>query len=107
LKRHSSNKHLVDLRIGPLMPSFLPCGKAGGLQILRCQGLAVIYYGCALGALTLKPSGFSNIGVYLKEGEFNKNRKGNPCNNADDIGFPIGPAGGHAAPGNLTDLGFT
>ncbi len=23
------------------MPSFLPCGKAGGLQIRRCQGFAV------------------------------------------------------------------
>jgi hypothetical protein len=27
-------------RIG-LTPSFLPCGKAGGLQIRRCQGFAV------------------------------------------------------------------
>jgi hypothetical protein len=29
----------------------------------RCQGLAVAYYGGTLGALTLKPSGFCNIGV--------------------------------------------
>jgi hypothetical protein len=45
------------------MPSFLPCGKAGGLQIRRCQGLAVADYGGTLGALALKPSGFCNIGV--------------------------------------------
>jgi hypothetical protein len=25
-----------------LFAIFLPCGKAGGLQILRCQGLAVV-----------------------------------------------------------------
>jgi hypothetical protein len=43
-----------------------PKGKAGGLQIRRCQGLAVIYYGGTLDALTLKPSGFCNIGVNLK-----------------------------------------
>jgi hypothetical protein len=45
-------------------PSFLPCGKAGGLQIRRCQGLAVAYYGGTLGALSLEPSGFCNTGVY-------------------------------------------
>ena len=33
------------------MPSLLRYGKAGGLQILRCQGLAVVYYGFALGRL--------------------------------------------------------
>jgi hypothetical protein len=37
--------------------------KAGGLQIHRCQGFAVDDYGGTLGALTLKPSGFCNIGV--------------------------------------------
>jgi hypothetical protein len=48
-----------------ISPSFLPFGKAGGLQIRRCQGLAVApNYGFALGALALKPSGFCNIGVY-------------------------------------------
>jgi hypothetical protein len=36
-------------------PSFLAFGKAGGLQIRCCQGLAV----AKLGALALKPSGFS------------------------------------------------
>jgi hypothetical protein len=38
--------------------------KAGELQIPRCQGLAVDDYGGAFGALSLKPSGFCNIGVY-------------------------------------------
>jgi len=47
-----------------ISPSFLPFGKAGGLQIRRCQGLAVAHYGFAPGALALKPSGFCNIGVY-------------------------------------------
>jgi hypothetical protein len=37
---------------------------AGGLQIPRCQGLAVDDYGGALDALSLKPSGFCNTGVY-------------------------------------------
>ena len=46
-------------------PSFLPCGKAGRLQIPRCQGLAVASYGGTLGASDLKPSGFCNIGVYF------------------------------------------
>jgi hypothetical protein len=39
--------------------------KAGGLQILRCQGIAVGYYGFNLDALTLKPSDFCNVGVSL------------------------------------------
>ena len=39
-------------------------GKAGGLQIRRCQGFAVKHYGFTLGALTLKPSGFCNVRVY-------------------------------------------
>ena len=41
-----------------------PFRKAGGIQILRCQGIAVNYYGCTLGALALNPSGFCNVGVY-------------------------------------------
>jgi hypothetical protein len=45
-------------------PSFLPFGKTGGLQIQRCQGFAVENYGGTFGALTLKPYGFCNIGVY-------------------------------------------
>jgi len=54
------------------LPSFLPCGKAGGLQIRRCQGLAVADYGGTLGALTLKPSDFYSAAVtpalYKKDG---------------------------------------
>ncbi len=38
-------------------------GKAGGLQIRRCQGFAVAHYGFTLGALALKPSDFCNTGV--------------------------------------------
>ena len=36
--------------------------KAGGLQILRCQGIAAGNYNFTLDALTLKPSGFCNVG---------------------------------------------
>jgi hypothetical protein len=43
------------------MPSFLPFGKDGGLQILRCQGFAVAYYGVTLSALVLEPSDFCNV----------------------------------------------
>jgi hypothetical protein len=42
--------------------------KAGGLQILRCQGIAVGNYSFTLDALTLKPSGFCNVGVYYVDG---------------------------------------
>jgi len=42
---------------------FYPIGKAGGAQVLRCQGIAVNYYGFTLGALALNPSGFCNAGV--------------------------------------------
>jgi hypothetical protein len=37
--------------------------KAGGLQILRSQGIAVRNYSFTLDAWTLKPSGFCNVGV--------------------------------------------
>ncbi len=47
-------------------PSFLPSGKAGGLQIRRCQGFAVTHYGFSLGALALKPSDFCNIGIDIE-----------------------------------------
>jgi len=47
------------------MPSSLPFGKAGELQILRYQGFAVDYYGFTPGALALKPSDFCNIGVKM------------------------------------------
>ena len=36
--------------------------KAGGLQILRCQGFEVKYYDVTLDALTLKPSAVCNVG---------------------------------------------
>jgi len=49
--------------MGSILPCFFPFGKAGGLQILRCQGIAVGYYGFTLDALTLKPSDFCNVGV--------------------------------------------
>ncbi|MGD8448017.1 MAG: hypothetical protein PVF36_02210 [Desulfobacterales bacterium] len=41
-------------------------GKAGGLQIRRCQGFAVVYYGFTLGALALKPSDFCNVRVFIR-----------------------------------------
>jgi YgiT-type zinc finger domain-containing protein len=49
--------------MGSILPCCLPCGKAGGLQILRCQGIAVEHYSFTLDVLTLKPSGFCNVGV--------------------------------------------
>jgi hypothetical protein len=49
--------------MGPILPGYLPCGKAGGLQILCCQGIVVNYYNFALDALALKPSGFCNVRV--------------------------------------------
>jgi hypothetical protein len=44
--------------------------KAGGLQILRCQGIAVVNYSFTLDVLTLKPSGFCNVGVNLADKPF-------------------------------------
>jgi hypothetical protein len=46
-----------------IMPYCLPFGKAGGLQIMRCQGIAVNYYNFTLDALALKPSDFCNVRV--------------------------------------------
>ena len=46
---------------------FYPCGKAGAIQIRRCQGLAVDHYGGTLGALALNRSGFCNVGGYWEE----------------------------------------
>jgi hypothetical protein len=45
---------------------FYPKGKSGGIQIRRCQGIAVKCYGGTLGALALNPSGFCNVGVVYK-----------------------------------------
>jgi hypothetical protein len=55
---------MVNLRIGPnFRLSFFPFWKAGGLQIRCCQGLAVAYYGCALGGAVLwSPPAFATIG---------------------------------------------
>jgi len=41
-------------------------GKAGGLQILCCQEIAVADYSFTLDALALKPSGFCNVRVNWK-----------------------------------------
>jgi len=47
-----------------ILPCCLPYGKAGGLQILCCQGFEVNYYNFTLDALALKPSGFCNVKVH-------------------------------------------
>jgi hypothetical protein len=52
---------VIPARVYP-RPSFLPFGKTGGLQIRRCQGLAVADCSGTLGALALKPSDFCSIG---------------------------------------------
>jgi hypothetical protein len=44
-----------------ILPCFLPFGKAGELQILCCQGIAVRYYSFTLDALALKLSDFCNV----------------------------------------------
>ena len=49
--------------MGSILAFCLPCRKAGGLQILRCQGIAVGNYSFTLDAWTLKPSGFCNVEV--------------------------------------------
>ena len=48
------------------MPSSLPFGKAGDLQILRCQGFAVVHYSITLFASSLKTSDFCNVRVILE-----------------------------------------
>jgi hypothetical protein len=45
----------------------LPCGKAGGLQILCCQGINLSDYNFNLDALALKPSDFCNVRVYSSQ----------------------------------------
>jgi len=51
--------------MGSILPCCLPFGKAGELQILCCQGIAVADYSFTLDALALKPSGFCNVRVSL------------------------------------------
>jgi len=53
----------VKSRIAFIFAMFLPFGKAGRLQILRCKGFAVYDYGFTLCALALKPSDFCNVEV--------------------------------------------
>jgi hypothetical protein len=50
--------------MGSILPCCLPFGKAGGLQILCCQGFEVNDYNFTLDALALKPSGFCNVRVF-------------------------------------------
>jgi nucleotide-binding universal stress UspA family protein len=49
--------------MGSILQCCLPFGKAGGLQILCCQGIAVAYHSFTLDALALKPSSFCNVRV--------------------------------------------
>ncbi len=44
-----------------ILPYCLPYGKAGGLQILCCQGIKVADYDFTLDAWSLKPSDFCNV----------------------------------------------
>ena len=46
----SSNRAFI-LRMGSIDAMLFTLGKAGGLQILRYQGLAIVYYGFAIGCL--------------------------------------------------------
>ncbi len=57
---------MVNSRMGSILPCFLPFVKAGELQIPRCKGFEVDYYGFTLCALALKLSDFCNIGVYIQ-----------------------------------------
>jgi hypothetical protein len=59
--------------MGSILPCCLPYGKAGGLQILRCQGIAVGCYGFTLDAWSLKPSGFCNVGAFRTAINLNPN----------------------------------
>jgi hypothetical protein len=50
------------------LPCCLPYGKAGGLQILCCQGIKATDYDFTLDALALKPSDFCNVRVMKLKG---------------------------------------
>jgi hypothetical protein len=54
---------IVNSKDGSILPCCLPYGKAGGLQILCCQGIKVTDYNFTLDALALKPSDFCNVRV--------------------------------------------
>jgi hypothetical protein len=50
------------------MLPFLPYGKAGGLQIRRCQGLAVGFATAVpLAPWLWSPLTFATLGLYLRE----------------------------------------
>jgi hypothetical protein len=51
--------------VGHFSPCFSPFGKAGGLQILCCQGFAVEVYDFTLDASAQKPSDFCNDRVKM------------------------------------------
>ncbi len=57
---------LVNLRDVSELAMLFSLRKAGGLQILCCQEIAVANYGFTLDALALKPSGFCNVRVNVK-----------------------------------------
>ena len=61
--------------MGSILPCCLPFGKAGGLQILCCQGINVTDYNFNLDALALKPSDFCNIRVKIAATETNRNKE--------------------------------
>ena len=53
--------------MGSILLCCLPCAKAGGLQILCCQGFEVNDYNFTLDVLALKPSSFCNVRVKSKD----------------------------------------
>jgi hypothetical protein len=59
--RLRSSNYAGTRRMGSILPCCLPCVKAGGLQILCCQGFEVNDYNFTFDALALKPSGFCNV----------------------------------------------
>jgi hypothetical protein len=61
-----------------VLPCCLPCGKAGELQILCCQGFEVNDYNFTLDALALKPSGFCNVRGKMGGRRLVRRRRRNP-----------------------------
>jgi len=55
---------MANLRMGSILCHlFSPAGKPEDSRSGVAKGLQQVDYGCALGALALKPSGFCNVGV--------------------------------------------
>ena len=71
--------------MGSILPCCLPFGKAGGLQILCCQGIEVTDYNFTLDALALKPSDFCNVRVSSTENQ----RLPAPLSVAPEFGIKI------------------